>query len=354
MLLSCLSLQAQVITGYVVDADDNSPLINAFVFITNSNVGTSTDTAGYFELKYGDNEKINLTISHLAHEIKSINIDLREIQELTISLTPKSLELNSFELVSKYNAGTRKRRMKRFMNAFFGSNIKKGSVEIMNPESLLLSEKRGQLTVEATEPLKIENRHLGYNLRFYLKKFRLESNQDLLYQGSAFFTEMGGKKKQQAKYLKNRKKTFTNTSRDFFTKLINNQLNPEEYDMAFSYQNLDGEFVLLKEITADSLEIERVEENKFSIPIRGYLTVILKKKKVKSANSSGGLQGSMRTNRSDIAPSAQSFIKSRINTIYVNSKGVILNPLDIEEYGYWTEQRVATLLPFDYSVESSQ
>ena len=348
-LLLCYNLNAQILKGYVIDSEDQRPLINAFVFITNSNIGTSTDSIGYFELKYGDNNKINLTISHLTHEIKNVTVDLSESNELTISLVPKSLELNSFELVSKFDAGKRKKRMKRFMNAFLGSNIKKGSVQILNPEALLLTEKQGQLIAEATEPLRIQNKVLGYLLRFYLKKFRLDSNDDLLYQGSAFFTEIEGKKREMAKYRKNRKKTFANTSRDFFTKMINKELDPEEYHMAFSYQNMAGEFILLKEITADSLEIEQIEKNKFKIPIRGYLTVILKKKKAKPTRSTSSLQGSMRTNRGSMTPAVQSFIKSRINTIYVNSKGAILNALDLEEYGYWTDQRVATLLPFDYS-----
>ncbi len=120
--------------------------------------------------------------------------------------------------------------------------------------------------------------------------------------------------------------------------------------MAYSYENAQGEFVVLKQITSDSIDIRSIEQDKYEIPIRGYLTVFLKKKKDTSQmTTSTGLQGAMRTNRQAAMGFAKSFIKSRINTIYVNSQGAILNPLDLEEYGYWTDQRLGTLLPFDYS-----
>ncbi|MEZ5196407.1 MAG: carboxypeptidase-like regulatory domain-containing protein [Bacteroidales bacterium] len=86
-------LLCQNVKGYVYNIVNYKPIENVNIYIPNSNIGTSTDKLGYFELTNNEN-LINLIISHISYENKKIEINTNsKIDTIVILLNPISIEL---------------------------------------------------------------------------------------------------------------------------------------------------------------------------------------------------------------------------------------------------------------------
>lgn len=79
--------QQLVIKGKIVDAETNSPLVNANIFVpSKSGVGISSDTNGEFSLAAGLNEADTLVISCIGYETNKITINqLSDIPAIRVS-----------------------------------------------------------------------------------------------------------------------------------------------------------------------------------------------------------------------------------------------------------------------------
>ncbi len=93
LILTVITLYSQqkysVITGKVTD-ENNSPLPFANVYLKETNVGTSTDNRGNFKIvtKPG---RYTLEISYVGYEKKSIEINLKSEETLTLNIKLKSI-----------------------------------------------------------------------------------------------------------------------------------------------------------------------------------------------------------------------------------------------------------------------
>jgi len=229
-------------------------------------------------------------------------------------------------------------------------------VKILNPEVLIFREEENMLIADASAPLKIENKRIGYSLDFYLEKFNLDQNtDDLFYKGNAYFQALDGNTTELAKYDRNRKQIHQKTSRRFFAELIRKKAKEEDYAVGFSALNYQQrEFTNYQPAVFDSIKIRTLENGKYAIAIRGFLTITCKNEKFIEENPksqpTSGFSSSPRVKvvKKEEYRRATSYLRSKTNQIIVNKYGRILNALDVEEYGYWAEQRVAFLLPFDY------
>jgi hypothetical protein len=342
------AIQAQQFTAIVADEATKKPIADVFVFLANSSIGTTSNEEGIFTLKQSYvGEGSVLVFSHLNYELLSIELDKAQLGKDTFFLTATNLNLTAVEVVKKKSSRLRTRRLKRFKDAFLGKERR--LVKIINPDIILFKEEDNQLIAEARSPLEIENKRLGYKISFYLEDFKLDNDtDDLFYKGNAFFQELKGKKKELAKFKRNRKKYYEKTSRIFFVQLVEKRLKKEDYDLGFSALNSQREFVNYEPITLDSLEIKQSEIDKYIIKTKGYFTVIsnLNNPKIQGKPSYFSQDIENKKREKDNRP--VSYLKSKTNEIIVNKYGRILNPLEIEEYGHWAEYRVAAMLPFDY------
>ncbi|MEN0049005.1 MAG: carboxypeptidase-like regulatory domain-containing protein [Bacteroidota bacterium] len=355
LLLStiCSTAQSQVLKMVVADQNSRQPIADTFVFIENSSNGTATNDAGEFELNVQGNQQLNIVFSHLNYQTAVLKWKSEMTLQDTFFLIPQELNLQEISITQKGNSRLRKRRLKRFTSAFLGSDINPSMVKILNPEVLLFKEENQQLVAEANEPIQIENRKLGYIVQFYLEEFELSNNNDLRYKGRVFFQPMGGNKKTLAKFKRNRRKAYLIGSNYFFTQLVQGNLDKEVYEVGFAAINSNSEVVAYKATSPDSLNIEKLDDYTYVINIKEYLSVRNKSAKIQNGNKED--QSFASSFSTDIAPlskvqneMAVSYLKSATGYIIVNTEGRILNPTDIEEYGYWTSQRIAALLPFDY------
>jgi len=88
--------------GKITDFHDSSPIIGASLQILNSNINTTTNFDGSFELKNLCRGKITLVIKHVACETKKISFKINKDLYKEITLEHHFEELNEVVVTSKY------------------------------------------------------------------------------------------------------------------------------------------------------------------------------------------------------------------------------------------------------------
>ena len=160
-------LKNRMLSAIVLEETTQAPVYDAFIFIRNSSISTTTDLSGTFQLDIGDLQQVELVVTHLNYETKTIKIPLRGALPETILLKAKSLEIAQVTVASKRSKSKkRKRWMKRFKAAFFGETKNRKSVKIENPEVIWFEERGRNIKAEAVDYLSIVNEALGYKMRF--------------------------------------------------------------------------------------------------------------------------------------------------------------------------------------------
>jgi len=353
IIIYITQINAQQLNAVVVDASTKEPVSDVFVFMANSSIGTTTDVTGTFQLTIKEVAQTAILFSHLNYELLTINFTKGQAFQDTIYLKSADLDLELVEVSKKAKPKLRKKRLRKFKDAFLGESREVKYIKILNPEVLLFHVEGKKLIATASQALEIENKLLGYQLDFYLETFELDLlDKDVFYKGNPFFKPLESTKKELARYKRNRKKAYQKTSRKFFSNLVANKIDQEAYDLGYATLNRNGEVVDYQQITTDSLKIETIENNKYSLPIKAYLAVMDVSEKPAQTNNKAALSSNFSTGIKAVKQqellTATSYLKSKSNQIILNKHGIILNALDIEEYGFWSEQRVAFLLPLDY------
>ena len=354
-ILQISQLSSQTVQAVVADRASKKVISDVFIFLANSSIGTASNEQGIFEMELSETKEIVLVFSHINYELLTLEIADANLLRDTFFLQPNKVELSEAVVVGKSKSRLRNRRLKAFTKAFLGEDTREKYVQIKNPEILLFQQTKDKLIAKANEPLLIENKELGYTVQFYLEAFELYDNGDLYYKGNTFFEGLDGTPEEQTVYQKNRQEVYQKSSRSFFSDLVHQQLDTTTYLMGFSKLNGDQNFVDFNQVSPSNLILQfNGDENAFVIIIKGFLTVINQNILVKDnlqAPSKAELNSTTRQVVSERPQYATSFLRSRSNKILVNKFGKILNPSDLEEYGYWASLRVSALLPSDYAPE---
>jgi hypothetical protein len=356
LLLLVENSQCQNISGILYNKEKDHPVQDAYVFIDDSSIGTISDESGYFNLELKELDNLSLIVSHISYENKTVHIEQNMSYLDTIFLIENSFELGEVVLNTESNKRLRKKRMKRFKNAFLGSEENRKNVEIINPEAILFYEENKTLYAIAEEPIIIQNDHLGYTMNFFLKEFQLHKNEDVFYKGNTSFKEIEGNKKKLAKIKRNRRKVYAETHRSFFYNLINGNIDKETYLIGSSQKNYIGDFVQFIPIELDSLNIVQNMDGKYELTIENHFTVkpanTSENKDAADSRKGGGrlYSGSIKEVKNNKEDKSISYLASKSNKIILDKNGRILNSSEVEEHGYWATKRIAYMLPLDYTI----
>src|SRR5580704_8763434 len=167
------SQSADLIKGKVTDAATKSPLYECSVFINSTSKGTVTNSAGDFILQNLPEGKHQLIISSIGYQTFVYDFNSSDLPlDLNVTLNRKSTELSAFTVEPEVNDGWAIWG-KTFLDNFIGTSDNATHCAIKNVKALhfYYSEKRNKLTVVADEPLIIENKSLGYAIKYQLEEF---------------------------------------------------------------------------------------------------------------------------------------------------------------------------------------
>lgn len=388
LLLSFVGNSQKLLKGVVLDAGKNKPLSNASVFLNTTSTGTITNEQGNFTLTI-PNGKYELIVSSVGYETYNQTINANELPDfITIKLKVKS-ELMQAVIVEPYEKDGWEKWGKFFLDNFIGTSANTLNCKIKNTEVIRFrnSKKTNELSAFADEPLIIENKALGYTLKYQLETFtyNFKSNY-LLYTGYPFFQLMKGSGGKQKRWKKNRREAYFGSMMHFMRSVYRNKIleegfevrslqkirNTEKQRVKAAYSNsmhpvksANGTMVIthINKDTADYYDrILRQEDYKdvigknilsggsiayaadsttAGLDFKNYLLVIYK-------NKVAPLEYLQQFPKSSATMMSQIVLINE-KPVEIQANGSYYNPVDLMSTGYWAwSEKIAMMLPLGY------
>ena len=119
-----------------------------------------------------------------------------------------------------------------FVRNFIGTSENAKLCKVLNPHAVYLIYHKKTQTLEAStdEFLEVENRALGYKVRFLIKEFESSSLTSIIrYQGQVLFEELKGSEGQKKKWQEKRRQAYFGSSMHFFRALYQQHLQEEGF-----------------------------------------------------------------------------------------------------------------------------
>jgi hypothetical protein len=315
------------ISGSVINESSKEPLANVNVFLSNTALGDVTDSKGIFMIERVPLGAYELVVSMIGYELQTIRIYLNQ---------PRDKEYH-FKLKVKYLQGEEisvnatfpkewKNHLKKFEKHFLGTSKNASKCKIINSEYLNFEydEGSGLLTASASEPLKIENRALGYLVIYYLLDFAANDDGEMRYLGRIKFEALPpNDEKERQKWEKNRFETYGGSYRHFISALANGKLFEEGFKIfGILKTTINGKTYYLDKVSSDTLLAPSKQEFERILSFPNSLTVVYNDQ--------------------------TSTLEMREPYVTINTLGQIYNPYALTTYGLWTKKRIADKLPLDY------
>jgi len=341
------------ISGRVLNTQNGSPIANASVYIENSSQGTQTTEKGEFILYNVRSGNFKLVVSYIGFNTKTFKLNGDNFPiKLDVGLDVKPAELEAVTVKGFIRDGWDKWGP-LFMENFMGTSTIAREATITNYKALrfrFITDRMLQVT--AKEPLKIENKALGYRLNYELDEFTYDTAAHrVLFQGNRYFEDMAKEQKKVSKrWLGNRKLAYEGSIMHFMRSLYQNRLIEEGFEVTRNIRKGTDYYVNIspKPITADSIRIV-VDGQVQGLYFKDYLSVVYKNAKsdAQYVNPESGKAGGTWRQYSTIS-------LQRDQVISVESNGNYYPPLSLFLLGYWAwNEKIGHLLPLDYDPHAS-
>jgi hypothetical protein len=250
------------ITGVVTDEKD-VPIPGATIFIGDSRKVTASDSEGRFTLSQVQPGNYNLVVKMigyvvLQHSFMLQNKDARfrfKLQEDNVMLNTVNITAMSLE--------ERKRLLAIFMECFLGRSKNAAQCRILNTDDIKIQfDKKGNiLTASSYDFLVIENKALGYTMKYLLNNFTYDRSSYpsiIRFDGTLFFEDMKGNLRQQKRWEEERANTYLGSVPHLFRSLFSSSLD-------------ENGFVVYQMLTRDALNVYGKKQQK--IPAQYFLPV---------------------------------------------------------------------------------
>lgn len=342
-----IAQQSFRVAGKVMDALTQQPLQGASVFCQNTTNGTVTNAAGEFRLTL-NNGGYDLVVSFMGMETQSLRISntMPEVADLTINMQPKEQRMEEVAIVATNEVANGWEKYGSFLSAnFIGSTANSSDCRIVNPEVLrfFYSRKRKRLKVTSDSTVLIENKALGYIIKYQLDSFVHEyDNGKTLYAGYPFYEQMNGSDEEMLQWQKKRLVAYNGSVLQFLRAYHDSTLNGDGYRIELIDDGESKPSPIYNPYEApyyDTLESKKVE-----LFFPGKLRVVYSKEKPAAAY--------LKAHQLPEATPVQISILDLANGIVVEENGYYYIQKDVLTLGYWAWEKMADFLPYDYYPET--
>lgn len=341
--------ESYLITGKVMDAVTKLPLLGASVFAQNTTIGTATDQQGNFTLRLL-NGGYDLIITFTGYQTVTRRITTADALDKNIVIEVAQKEKALEDVVIKSSNEVKDGLIKYgsfFEENFIGKTINSNQCVIKNKDVLhfYFYKKKNRLKVLATAPLEIENTALGYTIKYTLDSFTHEyGTQMSTYSGYPLFKDMPpADEAQKTGWYNNRLKAYQGSMLHFMRSVHDKKIKEEgfeiqlvaktnEIETAIPVQDFYGainysinDSTQLVEITPNQQNMAVLYNRQAPAPL--YLA------------ATGDVPRKFQLSILTIAPD---------QSIGIEQNGYFFDQNDIVINGYWTWQKVADVLPYDF------
>ena len=232
------------INGTVTDSL-NIPVPFASVYLSKTTIGTYTDKDGVYSMLISQDGPYEIIASCMGYKSNSQLIYAEgKMLNINIKLHRKIFMLN--EITVKATNINRRKYLTQFIKSFIGETTNSQYCKIVNPEELHLyrDSKNDLLKGYSINPLRIENKALGYTILYDLTDFSYNYKTLLLqYSGFAYFQPLTGTLKRNNFWELNRLAAYYGSRMHFMRSLFSNSLSHEGYKIFESkFDSLTNEY----------------------------------------------------------------------------------------------------------------
>jgi len=215
------------ISGTVTDKN-GQPVAGATVFLGQTQKTTASDANGGFSIYNIPNGSYQLVVKMMGFNTWNDNIVINGANTaIKITLVEENRLLNEVSVTAKPNDS---KYLETFLRYFIGDSENSSQCKLTNPGVLRFSYKNNVLTASATDMLIIENRGLGYRIRYSLSAFTYDYIKRITYYaGFPYFEELEGSNSQKQQWLINRENTYQGSVMHFFRSIVNNNLTGQDF-----------------------------------------------------------------------------------------------------------------------------
>ena len=344
--LQRLAIAQGSVSGKILDADTNSPLVGAHVFIGATMIGTVSDTNGAYLLDDIPKGTHKLRASMIGYEMATEQVAIVDTlhHEVQLSLQPAILQIGELEVTARRDRRWKK-RLNRFKKLFIGETSYAAYTTLNNPEVLDFNAKWwGKFSAEAMAPLEIENHALGYSVQYFLKDFIQEGDR-LRYDGDPLFEPMRAEDaSQDSLWKKNREIAFNGSFRHFILALLQGVLEEEGFEV-FRIPSSDDMHRADRRFRVDPEELVRFDDETGApyLDFHGILEIIY----YDELEEKGYLEWAHRSHHSRLSNQV-SWIRLTNGPAEIDTTGEMVDPYGVTVSGYYAYERVAHELPKEY------
>jgi hypothetical protein len=224
--------QSGTISGVVTSAGSKKPLARASVFLGNSAVGTITREDGSFTLNGIRPGQYTLVVTTLGYEDYNQTILVgNEPLKIDIALSQKPLMLREVVISS---AADWKKNYEAFKKEFIGTDDNARYCEVINPHilNLTFNQTKQILHADADEFLIVENKALGYRVKFLVRDFNVDKiNGIISREGDQVFEELPGSASQKKKWHERREDAYYGSAMHFYRALYEDKLKEQGFQV---------------------------------------------------------------------------------------------------------------------------
>jgi hypothetical protein len=171
IILSCIQINAQTLTGLVYDKATKQPILGAHVYLDGTSIGNATDNSGKYTLQVNQIINTKLVARHIAYQTITIEDPFIHLPD-TIYMEERMATLS--EITVQADRFSRRQKMRAFREQFLGLTQAGRSCRIVNEDDIQLSFNMTTKTLRASseQPIEVINTYLGYRILFDLVDFR--------------------------------------------------------------------------------------------------------------------------------------------------------------------------------------
>lgn len=370
LLLPALARSQATLRGQIRNAQDLSPLPFATVFLANTTRGATTDDQGRFVLANVPVGKSDLVVSYVGFHPFKLTIQTDEAKFYRIGLQPDAEQLAEVTVRARRPPDKSwASNLAFFTQHFIGRSDNASQCVIQNPKVLFFRKTDEELVARTSEPLVIENRGLGYRLKYVLREFRYVYAEDRVqYDGDAVFEPLKGTARDQQRWAENRRRAYHGSLMHFMRALHRGNLTGEGFTVVpvTEQKNRDGTQKLVG-LPGDTLVTVKALRGDYDVPmptvkVKRLLDTLRSTPAHPVVAFAGPMQVTYAREPESIGyqktlPLAEHGHRVRPQTtllrmtkpeVTVEPDGRFYDPHGIRSQGYWSWELIAEELPFDY------
>lgn len=344
LLFSFVSVEAQEtysISGTVNDSKETLPA--ATIFLDGSEKKTYSNDKGEFRLGGLSPGTYELTVHFVGYKTSRQNVQIKD-KSVTVDIKMVAAE-NSLKEVVITNSISRNKYLQLFLKAFLGDTENGKGCYIVNPEILRFSEQTIFVTAKSKDFLEIENRNLGYKIRYLLRDFRINRSTLIAsYTGECIFESLKGSAEEVKVWNENRRMAYYGSLLHYLRSLYSSTVNKEGF---FFYpiknakketQQIDATPLIAQAITTHT--DSTFADVQFDEPLYAFYEG--------SAGQSAFAVSEEERITKAINEKRGSIVELYLKKATIDAKGSIVDYRSFLVRGYWGERRLGDQLPFEY------